>query len=181
MTIPISLRIYNKKDPLKRSQNIELEFLDYINRYKPLIIKVASLYALSDEDKKDLIQEITVALWTSFQKMDNSISESSWTNRIALNTSISYARKRKNRRRREQIFVEQEALFSYDSEIDQKLTLLREMVNHLKSLDKAIIILHLEGKKNNEIAEIMGLTVTNISTRINRIKNKLIKQINPKS
>ena len=116
-------------------------FLAVIDSNKGIIYKVANSYCKDEENRKDLIQEIIVQLWLSFDKYDETYKLTTWIYRIALNVSISFYRKEHRR-----------------NEINQPLP------------DG---ILYLEGNNQQEIAEILGLTMTNISTKVSRIKQQL--------
>jgi RNA polymerase sigma-70 factor (ECF subfamily) len=152
------------------------KFLAVITQHKGIIYKIANLYCRQEEDRKDLIQEIIFQLWRSFGNYKEQYRLSTWLYKISLNVAISYYRK--DRRR------STTALPLTDSIIDmvpgteqdgteQQLQLLQRFVNELKPLDRALMILYLEEKTYKEMAEILGLTETNIATRISRVKDKL--------
>lgn len=156
----------------------EEEFLDFLERNKGLIVKVAGIYCYDHDERRDLIQDIILQLWRSYPKFDNSSSLSTWTYRIALNVSISYLRKITTRKRTQQVYREQVEFVQWDAPfIDERLEQLYRYINFLKPLDRGIVILHLDGVKNKEIAEITGLKPTNVSTRLERIKQKLITHL----
>jgi len=157
------------------------QFVEYIDQDKPLILKVAGMYTNTSHDRADLIQEIILQLWSAFQRLNPEISISTWTHRIAINTSINFLRSEAKRKKRKDAFKNHTILFSTNEYLDERIEILKKHIAHLKSMDKAIIILHLEGKMNTEIAEIMGIGPSNVSTRLNRIKDKLKKQINPQT
>ena len=99
---------------------------------------------------------------------------STWIYRIALNTCISFIRKEKNIP--EIVTLTQEADRSEeDDETQAMLQQLYRMINRLGQLEKSIILLYLEEKSYEDISEITGLTVTNVATKLNRIKDKLKK------
>ena len=159
---------------MKESKSQETEFIDYLEGYKKLIAKVSRIYCANPEDQKDLMQEIIIQLWKSFPKYDKSYAVSTWTYRIALNVSISYLRKASNRTRKHRIFLqENELMQTEDPVFDQQLEQLYLFIERLKPIDKAIIILSLENCSNKEIAEVMGMNATNVSTRKLRIKEEL--------
>lgn len=152
------------------------KFLAVIAQHKGIIYKVANLYCRHEEDRKDLIQEIIFQLWRSFGSYNEQYRLSTWLYKISLNVAISFYRKDKRR--------STTALPLTDSIInlvpgpehdgtEQQLQLLQRFVNELKPLDRALMILYLEEKSYREMAEILGLTETNIATRISRVKDKL--------
>jgi RNA polymerase sigma-70 factor (ECF subfamily) len=162
--------------------SVEDRFLEVLENNKKLIFKIASSYCRDPEDKKDLIQEIVLQLYRAFPKYNNVYSITTWIYRIALNISISFYRKEKTRRKIEEGYIEViELADSRPDEKDEQLKMLYDFIELLNPIDKAIIILYMEGRKNMEIAEIMGFSTTNISTRLNRIKSKLstnVKSLN---
>lgn len=162
------------KSKLKKSNSQETKFIAYLESYKKLIAKVARIYCIDTEARKDLIQDIILQLWKSFSNYDNTYSISTWTYRIAINVSISYLRKATTRNNTHNAYHQQIDLLQIDNTVnDEKLEQLYRFIDLLKPVDKAIIILYLEECNNKEIARVMGMSVSNISTRKQRIKEKL--------
>lgn len=154
-------------------------FLSALGSNKSIIYKVANSYCRDEEDKKDLIQEIIIQLWLSFDRYDEQFRLSTRLYRIALNVSISFYRKEKKRDQINQPLSEVIIQMCEDDEPDdmnQGLKRLQQFISELKKLDKALILLYLDGYDQNEIAEIMGLSPSNVSTKIYRIKKKLRKK-----
>ncbi|PZU79593.1 MAG: RNA polymerase subunit sigma-70 [Chryseobacterium sp.] len=153
-------------------------FIATIEAHKGIVYKISNLYCRDDDDRKDLVQEILFQLWKSFDNYDKQYKYSTWIYRIALNVAISFYRKEKSRTKLSSPLSEnilQRADTHENASFDEKTALLWDFLNTLKELDKAIMLLYLEGKNHKEIAEIIGITETNVSTKINRIKN-LLKQ-----
>lgn len=151
-------------------------FLDIIESHKGIIYKITNSYGNKPEERQDLTQEIILQLWKSFDSYDPRFKYTTWIYRIALNTSISYYRKNKNR---EQNTTELSAVFknsleaSASFEDNPDLALLKRFINELKEIDKAIILLYLEELSQKEIATIVGISPTNVGTKLSRIKKKL--------
>jgi RNA polymerase sigma factor (sigma-70 family) len=159
---------------LKESKSQEALFVEYLEGYKKLIAKVARVYCIDSEVRKDLIQDIILQLWRSFPNYDNTYSISTWTYRIALNVSISFLRKATSRTKTHSVYQDHIEFFETNDEvIDEKLEQLYRFIDLLKPVDKAIIILHLEGCANKEISRVMGMSISNVSTKKQRIKEKL--------
>lgn len=156
--------------------NLNADFVKTIENNKGIIYKIAGSYCKDPDDKKDLIQEILLQLWKSFDKFDDSYKFSTWMYRIALNVAISFYRK-ENRRKDINQPLSKNILYLKDDNSgairNAHLDLLQQFVKELKEMDRAIIILYLEAKNQNEIADILGLTVTNVSTKVSRIKLQL--------
>jgi len=157
---------------------LQADFVKTIEENKGIIYKIARSYCKDPDDKQDLIQEILFQLWKSFDKFDSSYKFSTWMYRIALNVSISFYRKETLRQQINQPLPESVLYLKEDNtteDLNTKLDQLHQFIQELKELDRAIIILYLEGNNQQEIGEILGLTVTNVSTKVSRIK-ELLKQ-----
>ncbi|MEO6316888.1 MAG: RNA polymerase sigma factor [Chitinophagaceae bacterium] len=153
-------------------------FLSVINANKGIIYKVAQVYCQNAEDRKDLVQEITIQIWRSFDKYIDRYKYTTWIYRIALNTAISFYRKEKSREKITNPLTDDILHYAgtvAPGEGDENIGLLQQCINQLKELDKALLLLYLEEKSQKEIAEIMQLSETNVATKIGRIK-KLLKQ-----
>ncbi|GAB3518103.1 RNA polymerase sigma factor [Emticicia fontis] len=160
-------------------QRMEKDFIQLINTNRGLIYKVCNLYCRDDDDKKDLFQEIVLQLWTSYASFRKESLSTTWLYRVALNTAISNFRKESRKPERSAISASELQipdmnLYQSDSE---DLGLLRQAIEKLSEIEKAIIMLYLEDKSYDEIAEIIGITNSNVGVRINRIKIKLEKLI----
>ncbi|MCA0387118.1 MAG: sigma-70 family RNA polymerase sigma factor [Bacteroidetes bacterium] len=142
-----------------------------------IIRKISNLYGQSPDDKADLSQEISIQLWHAFPKFDENQKFSTWMYRIALNVAISHYRK--NRTKGNFFTQYDENLHnipaSGEENRENKLALLEKFISELKELDKALMLLYLEKKKHEEIADILGISVSNAGTKIGRIK-QLLKQ-----
>ncbi len=153
-------------------ENVEQEFLSVIREYARVIYKVCYLYTTPNTTINDLYQEVVLNLWKAFPKFRGECKISTWIYRIALNTCISFIRKEKNI---PEIIAFTQTIEKVDEDDDTKVMLeqLYRLINRLSELEKSIILLYLEEKKYEEIAEITGLTATNVATKISRIKDKL--------
>lgn len=150
------------------------EFVRIIKENQGLIYKVAALYTEQKQDRNDLYQEIVFQLWKSFESFRAESKISTWMYRIALNTAIGQLNKRKKRGREVGMEVLPQMVTDPSSDIlEERVKLLHREIQNLNILEKGIILLLLEGKKYEEIAEITGLSTTNVGTRISRIKEKL--------
>jgi RNA polymerase sigma factor (sigma-70 family) len=151
-------------------------FTELIRENKGIIFKICNAYCFSKEDRDDLAQEIIYNLWKSFAGYKAEFKFSTWMYRIALNVAISFYRKEKNERRRvsysENLLVFEED-GSPNTEEERNLQLLLKFIGELKEIDKSIMLLYLGDKSYKEIAEITGITESNVSTKIHRIKEKL--------
>lgn len=156
------------------------QFLAVVEAHKGIIYKVANAWCRQAEDRKDLVQEIIIQLWKAFGHYDSGQARySTWIYRIALNVAISFCR-RETRRQAAAGRLEAAVLEMVDtapeSGTDEQLLLLQRFIHDLRELDRALILLYLEEKSHQEIAEILGISVTNVATKIGRIKVLLRQQ-----
>jgi RNA polymerase sigma factor (sigma-70 family) len=152
------------------------DFLQLIEQNKGIIYKVARSYGKNEEDREDLFQEIIIQLWRSFERYDDQYKLSTWMYRIALNVAISFYRKERRRIASESPLTESMTDIAGEesnSELESNINLLQQFINELNELEKALMILYLESKSYKEIAEILGISETNVATKISRVKNQL--------
>lgn len=157
------------------SGKIEHEFLSVIKEYERVIYKVCYMYAGKNTPLNDLYQEVVLNIWKAFTKFRGDSKISTWIYRIALNTCISFIRKEKNIPEIIALTQEINALTEEQDDLQVLLKELHLLINQLGALDKSIILLYLEEKSYEEISEITGLTLTNVATKLSRIKEKLRK------
>ncbi|NEU09181.1 sigma-70 family RNA polymerase sigma factor [Flavihumibacter sp. R14] len=150
-------------------------FQELIAQNKGILFKVARTYCRDKEDIPDLMQEISIQVWRSVEKYDERYKVSTWLYRIALNVAISFYRK--NVKRQEHIIPLNDDISpageTESTDNEQQLTLLEQFISELGDLDKALMLLYLEDRSHSEIADIMGISKSNVGTRIGRIKEKL--------
>jgi RNA polymerase sigma factor (sigma-70 family) len=151
---------------------MEKEFLKIIHDFQKIIYKICNVYRDTKEDQEDLFQEIVYQLWKSYPSFKGESKVSSWIYRIALNTAIATYRKSKILFDNYQEFPEH-IHPSDEIRISENEELLFWALRKLNDSEKAVISLYLEDFKYQEIAEITGLSESNVGVRLNRIKNKL--------
>lgn len=152
------------------------EFVELVTRYKDVIFKVCYIYAEKD-DIEDYYQEVLIQIWRSIPKFRGESSVLTWIYKISLNTCISYTRKKPKN------IVNQDPILEvhlYENDIEKRLQIdeLYFLINRLNKLEKAVILLWLEGRDYEEIASIVGISKANVAVKINRIKEKLKKLSN---
>ncbi|KYP15753.1 RNA polymerase sigma factor [Flavihumibacter sp. CACIAM 22H1] len=164
------------KEPIQKQA-----FIQMLEAHKGLLYKIARSYTTTPADCQDLVQEITLALWRSFEKYNQQYEYSTWIYRIALNVSISHLRK-ETRRIQSHALTEDHLFLPIDTGgEDAAVNLLYSLIAALNPLDKAIMLLYLDEKSYREMAEILGLSESNIATKISRIKEKWRQQLNVKN
>ena len=160
-----------------RSTITDDQFSALIEGHKGIIYKIANSYCRNAEDRKDLIQEIIIHLWKSQGRYDERFKLSTWIYRIALNVAISAYRREKKRTERvsplEEIIIEPA---TQTEQSDPRMATLHRIIDQLDELNRALMILYLDDKSYRDIAGILGLTETNVATKINRLKLKIKEQ-----
>jgi len=156
---------------------LEKKFIGIVKQNERVIYKVCSFYASDEEPLTDLYQDTVCNLWTAYPKFRGECSISTWIYRIALNTCISYFRK-KNRSPRNVDLSDLQDAFIQPEEMTGEIKEMYRLIRQLKNLERAIILLYLEEKSYQEIAEITGLSLSNVAVKLKRIKEKLIKMSN---
>jgi RNA polymerase sigma factor (sigma-70 family) len=152
------------------------KFINIVGAHKRIIYKVVSVYCKDADDRKDIEQEIMIQLWKSLKNYDDTYKLSTWIYKISLNVAISHFRKEKKRKGStdtldESIFLLSEEEFG--TEKQGRLDFLNDFIQQLDSFNKAIILLYLEENSYKEISEILGITETNVGTKMGRIKKQL--------
>lgn len=154
------------------------EFISIVKANEGIIYKLTKIYADSIEDKKDLYQEVVYQLWKSFPSFKGTAQVSTWMYRVALNTALKFLNEKKRVQKTSKlpddvvIYDEQ-----YDSVTEQQLKLMYQCIKQLHPADKGLVFLYLEGKSHAEIATITGFSVSNVGTRLSRVKEKIKKQL----
>lgn len=144
--------------------------------------RLARAYEADPDKRRDLLQEIHIALWRSFQNFDGRCSLRTWVYRVAHNTASSYVVQQVRSRASMMIGIEELEKLSHTNAGDQisdqreALGRLLELIQKLKPLDRQVIVSYLEGMDAASIGEITGLSAGNVATKIHRIKNILARQ-----
>ena len=153
------------------------KFISVIKDNQNLIYKICYSYCSNAENRKDLQQEILIQLWNSFSKFDGRVKLSTWIYRIALNTAISFYRN-DSKHSDKKVSIDASIIslsnFEYVPEQDENITMLYQFIEKLNEMDKALILLYLDDNKQKDIAEVLGISETNVATKISRIK-KILK------
>ncbi|MEQ1821064.1 MAG: sigma-70 family RNA polymerase sigma factor [Fimbriimonadaceae bacterium] len=146
-------------------------FQELLDQHGGIAAKVVRTYCWDVEDQRDLMQEISYQLWRAFPSYDASRSFSTWMYRIALNVAISFARKPR---------IVTSELAGHDeakSNISHSALALQAFMNQLDELNRALLLLHLEDLSYQEIADILGITASNVGTKLNRLKERIRNEL----
>ncbi|MCI7167688.1 MAG: sigma-70 family RNA polymerase sigma factor [Bacteroidales bacterium] len=149
----------------------EREFTQLVHEQKSTIYTVCYMFARDKDEAADLFQDVLINLWKGIGKFRNDSEISTWVYRVSLNTCISADRKkRKMPTTRLNMNID---LFDDDDTDSRQIQVLRQRIQRLQPLDRAIVLLWLESLSYQEIADIVGLTPKNISVRLTRIRLQL--------
>ena len=153
-------------------------FSALLQRHAGIVFKIAHGYARQAEDRDDLAQEIAAQLWHAWPSYDPSRSFSTWMYRVALNVAISHLRERSLRDQRDALPLDDEMpeLASSDGsehERDQHIRQLHAFIQRQAPLDRALLMLYLDERPQREIADILGISESNVSTKIGRLKQRI--------
>ena len=149
-----------------------------LQRHSGIIFKVVNSYARGADERAELAQEIAAQLWRAWPKYDPTRSFSTWMYRIALNVAISHLRQQELRRRHDAVPLD-DALHdvadanALDPEQAQHLRLLQAFIARQPPLERALLLLYLDDRPQREIAEILGISESNVSTKIGRLKQRI--------
>lgn len=154
----------------------EEEFSILAEKNQGIIHKVCSMYCEKEADRKDLFQDILIQWWRAFPSFKGDAKFTTWAYRVAINTAISSYRKQKRRLSFHSLSVEELQIPDYvgqSAEAEERSRQLYKAIEGLSKVEKAIIMLYLEEHSYEDIAQIIGITKTNVGVKINRIKIKL--------
>lgn len=155
-------------------------FLELLNSHQKFLHKVVNTYCWNAGDREDLLQEISIQLWRSYPAFDGRCRFSTWATRIALNVAISFVRQAVARDRH--LVSGEEHLADIPDGApppSAELQFLHRFIQGLGGLDKALLLLYLDGHSHQEIAEVLGITATNVATKIGRLKQRLRESASP--
>ena len=149
-------------------------FQTLLDEHKKILYKVCNSYCRNVDDREDLAQEIVIQLWRSFETFDGRCQFSTWMYRIALNVAISFYRRESTRAR--YVLSDEERVLSAIDETatpSAELQALYQLIEELEPLNKALVLLYMDGNSYAEIAEVLGISETNVATKISRLKQTM--------
>ena len=154
------------------------EIAHLIEKHRRLIYKVANSYCSNVHEQEDLIQEIIFQIIKGYENFDHKIKVTTWMYKVAFNVSISHYRKIKTRQK--YMIPMPEKLIRVDetesNETDESIRQLRIYIEELQPLNKAILVMYLDGNSHAEISQAIGISFSNVGTKINRIKKQIKKK-----
>jgi RNA polymerase sigma factor (sigma-70 family) len=162
----------------------QTRFATLLEQHRGIVFKVATTYCRHPDDRQDLVQEIAAQLWRAFPGYDTARPFSTWMYRIALNVAISHVRSIVGRASAVPLDDHQDTHpgFAIDDgsaqhEADQQLRALYAVIDRQSPIDRALLLLWLEDRSQREIAEVIGISESNVATKLNRLKQRIRQQL----
>ena len=153
-------------------KDIELQFTKMVKEYRKTIYTVCYFYSKDSEEVNDLYQEILINLWKGFEKFRRESSLKTWIWRVSLNTCNNLERKKKSSVQTIPLSIDID-LYNDDDVQSKQIQMLYDRINRLDVFDRAIILLWLENMNYQDIADVVGISLSNVTTRLFRIKEQL--------
>ena len=157
----------------KQMDNLELEFTKMVREHRKTIYTVCYFFSDNPTEVDDLFQEVLVSLWKSYPKFRGDSSVKTWVWRVSLNTCCAINRADKRRVPTVPLGIDKDLLVSDNDQSSAQIKMLYDRINKLELFDRAIILLWLESMSYDEIAAIVGITTSAVTSRLFRIKEQL--------
>lgn len=163
------------------TKDLEHKFISEFQKNQNIIHKVCRIYTTNQVDHNDLFQEITIQLWKAYPKFRGEAKLSTWMYRIGLNTAITLFRKSKRSIKTQDFdsVIYKIESSDYDDTEEDQLKIMYKAIQQLSDIDKGLVFLYLEDKNYKEISETLGISEVNARVKMNRIKTRLKKILNP--
>ena len=169
---------------MKPSDAAKAQFESLLEQHARIVRKVAFGYARNENDRRDLTQDILLQLWKAYPRYSPERPFSTWMYRIALNVAISALRKQSRPGREPMPFNESAHDVPHEcsgsSEMEEQITTLRQLIAECQPLDRALLLLYLDDCSYREIGAVLGLSETNVGTKLNRLKQDLRQKLTGK-
>jgi len=164
-------------------EDARAKFAELLQRHRGIVFKVTNTYCRNQTDREDLAQEIATQLWRAYPTFDPARKFSTWMYRIALNVAISFVRYSSLREQHTVSLDESHDVVddsnTRDADADEQTKLLYSFIDRLDALNRALLLLYLDEYSYREIGEVLGITVTNVATKISRLKQRFGREIMP--
>ncbi len=167
-------------------ESLELLFESWLLEHKGVVLKVARAYTFTSEDCQDLAQEILLQAWRSLPQFQGQASAATWFYRVALNTALGWRRKERRRQARQQPILAMEDLpIAGDNVQDlvqrELVERLYAAIRQLSKADAALILLYLDDMSYHEMADVLGISESNVGVKLNRAKKALVELLDGES
>jgi RNA polymerase sigma-70 factor, ECF subfamily len=152
-------------------------FRDWYRKHQGIILRVARANTLNLSDQEDLVQEISIQIWDSIPKFERKCKESTWIYRVALNTAITWNQKERRQRETKTALAEDlKFLIETTEPRNEKLEWIFDQIRLFNSIDRSLLLLHLDGLSYLEIADIIGTSEKNIGVKLSRLRKTLTQK-----
>ncbi|PTM06303.1 MAG: hypothetical protein DA405_00520 [Bacteroidetes bacterium] len=149
-------------------EDLEKKFVALLEENAGIIYKVTRIYARNSDDAEDLRQEVIYQAWRSYPRFKGESKFSTWLYKIALNTALTHKAKEEKRKS-----IPEQSVISQSETLSDSKELLIKYIRQFNDAEKLIIMLHLDGYSNDEIALIAGISKNHVAVKLHRIKEKL--------
>ncbi len=155
-------------------------FVALVEAHGGLVHKVARVYAWTAPDRDDLVQDILAQAWRTFPGYDPARPFGTWLYRIALNVAISWLRRHAPRQRRTvplDADLHDTGGRPLDGDTAERLRALTAAIHELEPLDRALVLLYLDDQSHRDIAGVLGISESNVATKLHRLKRRLRERL----
>ena len=191
-SVLVSQRLFELPIPLEEGYALPDEdqkslFISWLDEHGSSVMKVARAYTLTSDECQDLAQEILLQAWRSLPNFEGNASPATWFYRVALHTAMNWQRKDKPRRSRQQSLLEVQVLAtegaSSAEQIQHRETVeqLYQAIHQLPKTQAALVLLYLDELSYREMAEVLGVSESNVGVKLNRAKKALSALMNGQS
>ena len=143
-----------------------------VREHKNTIYTVCYMFSNDEDEVSDLFQETLINLWKGFESFRHESKLSTWIYRVAMNTCISADRKKRKQGTTVPLSMDI-SLYNDEDHETKQVRQLHERIQRLDLIDRALVMMWLEGMNYDEIAEVIGISVKNVGVKLVRIKEKL--------
>jgi RNA polymerase sigma-70 factor (ECF subfamily) len=151
-------------------------FDEWLSEHKGILFKIIRAYAFNPHDQEDLFQEISLQVWKSIPEFRGESKASTWIYRVALYTATVWVRKEKTRPPTQPLADVEHALSVTNRPRDERSEWLYQQIGQLEPIDRSVCLLLLDGFSYKEMADILGISTSNIGVKVHRIKQHLIQE-----
>lgn len=151
-------------------------FDNWLAEHRGILFKIIRAYARNAHDQEDLFQEIALQLWKSVPDYRGEAKASTWIYRVALYTALAWTREVAKEPRTETLGDLAQTLTVNPAVQDERLNWLYEQIGQLEPIDRSVCLLMFDGFKHREIAELLGISESNVGVKIHRIKEQLMRK-----
>ncbi len=153
------------------------DFEKIINENAAILHKLCRVYTNDNAEYEELFQEMMISIWRSLDNFRGESQLSTWLYRVCINTALNFRAKWNKSKRFVPLEVDYPSNFKFEDETDEQLKRLYAAIKELKPIDRAIVSLYLDEKSHDETAQILGISKTNVATRLMRLKQQLIEKL----